>query len=78
MKLDADELAVLLNALALTRDDELNCDECLAVVARFVESELSGKTPAEAFERVRQHLAICADCREEYEALLAAIRGERL
>jgi len=74
MKLNANELTALLEALTLTQEEELDCDGCLALVGQFAEAELSGKTPAEALQRVRQHLAICGDCREEYETLLAAIR----
>lgn len=74
MTLDADELGRLLSAVALTRDTELDCDACLSEVGRFAEAELAGKRPDDALERVHQHLAICADCREEYEALLLAMR----
>jgi len=74
MKLNANELAALLEAIAVTQEEELDCDGCLALVGRFAEAELSGKTPTEAVQVVRQHLAICGDCREEYETLLVALR----
>jgi hypothetical protein len=73
MKLDEQQLTNLLLALAQTEDVELNCDECLAKTAEYAECELTGKTPLEALEKVRQHLAICQDCREEYLALLSAL-----
>jgi predicted transcriptional regulator len=74
MKLNEVELSALLGMLALTSDDELNCDDCLVSIGRFAEAELLGKSIDAALDRVRQHLAICSDCREEYEALMAAIR----
>ena len=73
MKLDEQQLTGLLLLLAQTEEIELNCDECLAKTAQYAEYELTGKTPQEAFEKVRHHLAICPDCREEYIALLNAI-----
>jgi uncharacterized protein with PIN domain len=75
MKLNQEELSALLGLLTLTRDSELNCEECLTLVSRFAESELTGKTPDQAMDRVRQHLSVCADCREEYQALLLPLRS---
>ena len=75
MKLDEQQLTGLLLLLAQTEGTELNCDECLAMTAAYAEHELTGKTPQEAHEKVRQHLAICPDCKEEYLALLHAIDG---
>ena len=73
MELNTNEMNALMTMTLATADVEIDCDECLAQVAHFAESELSGKTPAEAKTLVKQHLEICADCREEYEALLAAL-----
>ena len=75
MKLDEQQLISLIRVLEQTEQQELNCDGCLAAVAAYAEVELVGKTPGEAFRKVTQHLAVCADCREEYAALLEAIRG---
>ena len=40
---------------------------------RFVEMELAGKDAAEAMPLVQDHLERCWPCREEFEALLAAL-----
>jgi hypothetical protein len=74
VKLSEQELSLLLNALALTREDELNCDECLAMLAQFAEREVSGEADLEILQRVRHHLLICTDCREEHDALLKGLR----
>lgn len=75
MKLDHHQLGNLLRTLAMTADVEIDCDDCLATVAAYAESELAGKTPGEAFTQLQQHLGVCEDCREEYQALLEAMRG---
>jgi len=56
-----------------TRPDEIDCDACLAELDRFVDLTLAGKDAAEALPLVADHLARCKDCREEFEALLAAL-----
>jgi predicted anti-sigma-YlaC factor YlaD len=56
------------------RPDEIGCDECFEQLDRFVEMKLAGKNAAEAMPLVQDHLERCDDCREEFEALLAALR----
>ena len=73
--LDGSDLSKLVRAIAETNPEELGCDECLERVDIFVEEELSGKNAAEAMPLVQDHLDKCGDCREEFEALLAALRA---
>jgi predicted anti-sigma-YlaC factor YlaD len=61
--------------IAETREEEIGCDECFEEVDRFIEMELSGLDAAQAMPLVREHLKICGECREEFEALLAALRA---
>ncbi len=42
---------------------------------RFIEMELSGLNAAQAMPLVQEHLHMCGECREEFEALLAALRA---
>jgi predicted anti-sigma-YlaC factor YlaD len=58
-----------------TRPDEIVCEECFEQLDRFVEMRLAGKDPSEALPLVQDHLARCADCREEFEALMTALRA---
>ncbi len=60
----------------MTREEEIGCDECFEQLDRFVEMELSGLNVAEAMPLVQDHLEKCGDCREEFEALLEALRAE--
>ena len=73
--IDRDELSYLVRALTHTGEYEIGCDDCLEQVDRFVEMELSGLDAAEAMPLVRDHLDKCVDCREEFEALLEALRA---
>lgn len=73
MTLSEQEIAGLMRLVGLTRDDEINCEQCLALVAEFAEFELAGKSAAEGLKALEHHLSVCAECREEYLALLRAL-----
>jgi len=69
MPLSRKEIESLMRLVGLTHDVEINCEQCLALVAEFAEGELAGKSLPEGLKSVEQHLSICSECREEYEAL---------
>ena len=73
MSLSKKQLDGLMRLVGLTKNDEINCEQCVAVVAEFAELQLSGKSIAEVFQAVEHHLSICDECREEYEALLKTL-----
>ena len=73
--LDPDLLKKMARGIMTTRSDEIGCDECFEQMDRFVDMELDGKDAAAALPLVQDHLNRCQDCREEYEALLAALRA---
>ena len=75
MTLDLDRLKRIAREIITTRPDEIGCDECFEQLDRFVEMKLAGKNAAEAMPLVQDHLEHCDDCREEFEALLAALRA---
>ncbi len=70
------DLRMVLMALTRTREEEIGCDECFERLERFVELDLSGLDAARAMPLVEDHLGKCGDCREEFEALLEALREE--
>jgi hypothetical protein len=77
-KLTLKEVRDLLEAALATRDVEIGCDDCLMQVASYCETELAGKEVPEALRLVREHLKICPECHEEYQALLSAmLEGSR-
>jgi hypothetical protein len=72
---DRDIFKALIGEIAATREVEIGCDECFEQLDRFVEMKLSGMDAARAIPLVEDHLQICGQCREEFEALLAALRA---
>jgi len=74
MQLTQEVIKKMMRSIQLTYQHELTCGECFNDVDRFVELELAGKKPAEAMPLVQQHLDRCSYCKEEYEALLTALK----
>lgn len=75
MNLTSEQIERFMRLLEVTRERELNCNECLDHVAEFAEFRLAGAEVPEALEAVEHHLSICAECREEYEVLRDALKG---
>jgi hypothetical protein len=72
-KLESQKLKQLVRGIATARPDEIGCGDCFEQLDCFVEMTLAGKNPTEAMPLVQDHLDRCGDCREEFEALLAAL-----
>lgn len=75
MTLSKQEIDGLMRLIGLTKDDEIDCEQCLALVAEFAEQALAGKSIPEGLKAIEHHLSLCAECREEYEVLQRALRG---
>lgn len=58
----------------MTRGEEIGCDDCFKKLHKFAELELAGKYPEKSLSLVKEHLDRCVSCREEYEALLEALK----
>jgi len=65
----------MIQMLAVTRENELSCDEVYALLDQFVEAISRGEIISEKMAPVGQHIKVCPDCREEYETLLAMIEA---
>lgn len=73
--LDRETLRRMIRGAVRTRDHEIGCDTCLEELDRFADAMLVGKALDEALELVQDHLSRCMLCREEYEALVDALRA---
>ena len=59
-----------LRILESVREEEVPCDEIYARIDEYVEREVDKKDAAELMPLVREHLDLCPECCEEYQALL--------
>lgn len=75
MKLDAKQLAELIQLTVTARgEDTLGCNGCYELMDQLAQAELEGRGVPEGMELVQSHLEQCACCRDEYDALLTALR----
>ena len=54
--------------------EEITCDELYAKLDEYVEREVDQKDAAKIMPLMREHLDICPECCDEYEALLHVIK----
>ncbi len=59
-----------LRVLEDVREDEMPCSQVFAKLDQYVEKEVHGEDAAVLMPLLREHLDMCPDCCEEYEALL--------
>ena len=75
MRLDRDTLNQIIHEVITTRPDELTCPQCFDHLDRFAEITLVGMNASEAMPLVQDHLEHCIECKQEFEALLLALKG---
>ncbi|MBL8061944.1 MAG: hypothetical protein JNK32_02920 [Anaerolineales bacterium] len=66
-----------LNILEEVRAEEMSCTDIYARLDEFVESEVKGNEgDAEKLTPlIREHLDMCSECCDEYEALLSVVEN---
>ncbi len=74
MRLSYQQITDLIELTIFVQDDTLGCDGCLELMDQFAQAELDGTAIPDALEVVRIHLEQCKCCKDEYEALLIALR----
>ena len=62
-----------LRVLEQIRTEDVTCKEVFQRLDEYVEKEMDGKDAARLMPLLREHLDICSDCCDEYEALLEVI-----
>lgn len=73
-----DEVVVkFLRVLENARAEDLSCSNIYARLDEFVEEEVKSKDAAKIIPLIREHLDICPDCLQEYEALLAILQNTK-
>ena len=62
-----------LHILENARAEEMSCGDLYAHLDEFVEREVQSKDAEKIAPLIREHLDVCSECCEEYEALLNVI-----
>ena len=66
----------IMRQLAATQPVELSCDEVLRLMGAYAEAVLRGEDHTQVVPLFEQHIEMCPDCREEFEALLRILRAQ--
>ena len=59
-----------LRVLEDVRKDDMPCSQVFSRLDEYVEKEMHGEDVSRLMPLLREHLDLCSDCCEEYEALL--------
>ncbi len=68
-----DVVIKFVNILESIEDEELSCADIYAILDEFVENEVSGGDKHKLSPLIHEHLDLCSECCDEYEALLAVV-----
>lgn len=74
MKLDQDLLKKLLKKVSRTRQEEFDCQDVYELIDIYAETTEKGQDAGEILPLVKHHLEMCAECLEEYEALMSILQ----
>ena len=62
-----------LRVLESAREEGASCDKIYTKIDEYVEKEVDRKDVAQLMPLIREHLDLCSECCEEYEALLEVL-----
>jgi predicted transcriptional regulator len=65
-----ENLKKLLQMIEHTQEIEISCDDVYKLLDQYTEVVARGEEAQLLMPLVEHHIEICADCREEFEALL--------
>jgi hypothetical protein len=65
----------MIHMVDATAEVEIACEEAYRLLDEYADMLLRGEDPAKLLPRVKHHLEMCMDCREELDVLLAALRA---
>ena len=71
----ADIARRLVEMIKQTQPEEFTCEEVFAQLDQFADALERGDDVSALMPMIRSHLEICADCKEEFEALLRMLQG---
>lgn len=74
-EISSSQAEMMLQMIQKTQKVELSCDDVHKILDQYTEMALRGDDVAALLPLVHQHLELCPDCREEYEALTRILQA---
>jgi bacterioferritin-associated ferredoxin len=75
MSLTRNQIATLMQLVAETTPDEMDCSGCLDHLAEFAETHLAGRQLSDALAEVQTHMENCPCCEHEFQSFMEALKG---
>ncbi len=69
-ELPNEKIVDFLQVLERAQEEGCSCDEVFSKIDEYVEREVDKKDAEDLMPLIREHLDLCPECCEEYEALL--------
>jgi hypothetical protein len=66
-------LVMILKMVNTTREVEYSCDEVYALIDQYAELVKNGEDAEDLMPLIKQHLDMCPDCQEDYNALMEIV-----
>jgi len=66
-----------LKILEGVRREEMSCDQMYKQLDEFVEQELKSHDAAKIMPLIREHIDLCPECCDEYQALMDILENTR-
>jgi len=63
----------MISSLEKTREQEFSCDDVFTLLDQYAEANMRGEDAARLMPFIKQHLEICRECCEEYDALVEVL-----
>lgn len=77
--LDIQDEVVLkfLQILENVREEEMSCDQMFIQLDEFVEHEVKSRDAARIMPLIQEHIDMCPECCDEYQALLTVLENSK-
>jgi hypothetical protein len=75
-ELNKEKLSSLVEMIRLTKPEELTCDDLIDHVAGYADACARDLPAPAGSEAVQQHLLLCCECMEEFQALVDVLRSK--
>ena len=70
LKIEPNKLRRSLEHIFNASEVDIGCGACMEKLDVYIETQLAGQEASDVLPQVRDHLATCNDCKEEFETLL--------
>ena len=70
-----DVVLKFVHVLEHIEDEDLSCADIYTILDEFVENEVAGGDKHKLSPLIHEHLDLCSECCDEYEALLAVVEN---